>query len=73
MINKPPPFKGLNIRIPIYNLYYGEGVINHGSGLNPLLGALFKGSNGSGQRITQAFFLEFHRLHRDCMGERGRL
>ena len=26
MINKPPPLKGLNIRIPIINPYEGEGV-----------------------------------------------
>ena len=32
MINKPPPFKGLNIRIPIIVLIDGRGVINHGSG-----------------------------------------
>ena len=30
MINKPPPFKGLNIGIPIR----GGGFINHGSGLS---------------------------------------
>ena len=29
MINKPPPFNDLNIRIPIK----GRGFINHGSGL----------------------------------------
>ena len=33
MINKPPPFKGLNIRIPIIILIKGQGFINQGSGL----------------------------------------
>ena len=33
MINKPPPFKGLNIRIPITIPIKGRGFINHGSGL----------------------------------------
>ena len=33
MINKPPPFKGLNIRIPIIIPIKGRGFINHGSGL----------------------------------------
>ena len=31
MIDKPPPFKGLNIRIPIIILI--KDIINHGSGL----------------------------------------
>ena len=33
MINKPPPFKGLNIRIPITTPIKGRGFINQGSGL----------------------------------------
>ena len=33
MINKPPPFKGLNIRIPIVTPIKGKGFINQGSGL----------------------------------------
>ena len=33
MINKPPPFKGLNIRIPITIPIKGRGLINQGSGL----------------------------------------
>ena len=33
MINKPPPFKGLNVRIPIIIPIKGRGFINHGSGL----------------------------------------
>ena len=33
MINKPPPFKGLNIRIPIIMPIKGRGFINQGSGL----------------------------------------
>ena len=37
MINKPPPFKGLNIRIPIVTPIKGRGFINHGSGLSRLL------------------------------------
>ena len=31
MINKPPPFKGLHIRIPIIIPIKGRGFINHGS------------------------------------------
>ena len=33
MINKPPPFKGLNIRIHTIVPIKGRGFINHGSGL----------------------------------------
>ena len=33
MINKPPPFKGLNIRIHFIIPMKGRGFINHGSGL----------------------------------------
>ena len=33
MINQPPPFKDLNIRIPIIIPIKGSGFINHGSGL----------------------------------------
>ena len=33
MINKPPPFKGLNIGIPIIIPTKGRGYINQGSGL----------------------------------------
>ena len=33
MINKPVPFKDLNIRIPIRIPIKGRGFINHGSGL----------------------------------------
>ena len=33
MVQKPPPFKGLNIRILIINPIKGRGFINHGSGL----------------------------------------
>ena len=34
MINTPPPFKGLNIRIPIITPIKGRGFINQGSGLD---------------------------------------
>ena len=34
-MNKPPPFKGLNIRIINITPIKGRGVINHGSGLSP--------------------------------------
>ena len=37
MINKPPPFKDLNIRIPIMIPIKGRGFINHGSGLPPVI------------------------------------
>ena len=33
MINKPPPFKGLHVRIPIIIPNKGRGLKNHGSGL----------------------------------------
>ena len=33
MINKPPPLKGLHIRIPITIPIKGKGFIDHGSGL----------------------------------------
>ena len=33
MINKPPPFKGLNIRIPIIVPIKGKGFVDQGSGL----------------------------------------
>ena len=33
MINKPPPFKGLNIRIPIRIPIKRRGFTNHGSTL----------------------------------------
>ena len=35
LIKKPPPFKGLNIRIPIIIAIYGRGFVNHGSRLQP--------------------------------------
>ena len=34
MINKPPSYKGLNIRNPIISPIMGRGFINHGSGLD---------------------------------------
>ena len=34
MINNPPPFKGLNIGIPIIMPIKGRGSINKGSGLS---------------------------------------
>ena len=33
MINKPPPFKDLKVRIPIATPVKGSGFVNHGSGL----------------------------------------
>ena len=33
MMNKPPPFRGFNIRILIISPIKGRGFINHGSGL----------------------------------------
>ena len=33
MFNKPPPFKEINMRIPIIIPDEGRGFINHGSGL----------------------------------------
>ena len=42
MINKPPPFKGLNIRIPIQSPIKGEGgFIHQGSGLPTKLEDLY--------------------------------
>ena len=56
MINKPPPFKGLNRRIPTIISIKGRGVINQGSGLGFITGSgatptlppreLAKGSSG---------------------------
>ena len=43
MINKPPPFKGLNIRIPIIIPIKGRGFINQGSGLPAYVDLSFKG------------------------------
>ena len=40
MINKPTPFKGLNIRIPIIIPIKGRGFINQGSTLRLILKAL---------------------------------
>ena len=37
MISKPPPFKGLNIQIPIIIPIKGRGFINQGSGLERLV------------------------------------
>ena len=34
MINKPPPFKGLIIKIPMMIPVKGRGFINHGFGLS---------------------------------------
>ena len=36
MINKPPPFEGLNTRIPIMIPIKGRGFVNQGSGLGAL-------------------------------------
>ena len=36
MIHKPPPFKGLNTRIPSMIPTKGRGFVNHGSGLGVL-------------------------------------
>ena len=33
MLNKPPPFKGLNLRIPIIIASMGKGFIDQGSTL----------------------------------------
>ena len=40
-MNKPPPFKGLDIRIPIIIPIQGRGFINHGSGFNFVAGTEF--------------------------------
>ena len=37
MIDKPPPFTGPNIRMPIVLSIKGSGFINHGSGYSPRL------------------------------------
>ena len=37
MINKPHPFKGLNIRIPKIIPIQGRGFINHGPGLGLIM------------------------------------
>ena len=38
IINNPPPFKGLNIRIPTIIPIKGKGFINQGSAFNSLKG-----------------------------------
>ena len=40
MINKPPLFKDLNIRIPVIIPIMGKGFINHGFGLYSSVGTL---------------------------------
>ena len=37
VIHKPPPFQGLNIRIPIMIPFKGSGIINEGSTLGSKL------------------------------------
>ena len=50
MINEHPPFKGLNIRIPIISPIKGRGFVNQGSGL--LLQVLLrKHSQGQGEAL----------------------
>ena len=41
MINKPPPFKGVNIGIPMIMPIKVRGFINQGSGLSLTLSQLF--------------------------------
>ena len=40
MINKHPPFKGLNIKIPIIIPIEGRGFINQGSALGSMVAGL---------------------------------
>ena len=40
MSNNPPPFKGLNIRIPIVLPIQGRGFTNQGSGLGLKIGSV---------------------------------
>ena len=47
MINQPPPYEGLNIRIPIIIPIKGRGFINHGSGLW-VGGTTFSSTDGFG-------------------------
>ena len=42
MINKPPPFKILNIRIPIIIFITGRGFINQGSGLYEIIPGVYR-------------------------------
>ena len=46
-MNKPPPFKGLNITIPIIIPIKGRGFINQGSGLAPFMARSTHVSNGN--------------------------
>ena len=50
MINKPPPFKGLRIRIPTITPIKGRGFIDQGSGIGIVQLEWFL---GSGLRLTQ--------------------
>ena len=54
MINKPPPFTGLNIRIPIITPIKGREFINHGSGLPKSQVPNYWVFGASGQDATQA-------------------
>ena len=51
MINKPPPFKGLTIRILIIIPIKGTGFINQGSGLGSGGAYAFLGLHGLRQRL----------------------
>ena len=56
MSDKPPPCKGLSIRIPIVIPIKGRGVINHGSGLS---------RDSIGFRDNREYG---NLLYRDCIG-----
>ena len=50
MINKPPPFKGRNIWIPIITPTKGRGFVDQGSGIGIVQ---LECGSGSGLRLTQ--------------------
>ena len=52
MIDEPPPFKGLNIRIPIIIPIQGRGLVNQGSTL-PLMHILLSADSGDGKALHQ--------------------
>ena len=65
MISKPPPFKGLNIRIPIIIPIQGRGFNNQGSRLGPrVYNANSGGPNGKDGRLD----METGIIHLGCWG-----
>ena len=67
MINKPPPFKGLSIRIPIIIPIKGWGCINYGSTLDVFLEHVWDFIGGF-RAIIMVLFLGSATETRQCLG-----